>query len=130
MNLRRMFRGWVSLVSIIALLLAGCVKDLIHDDVKLAKTGTHCSGSEGMDDSSIAVLPVPVVAFFVPHFDLHEVKADQYLQRCGDSTTLINRKVTINRTGCIPAGLTRIITLGIWQWCPANISWEADVKTS
>jgi hypothetical protein len=36
--------------------------------------------------------------------------------------------VTVNRIGCIPAGLTRIITLGIWQWCPARVSWEADVK--
>jgi len=122
--------GWVSILSIISLLLAGCVKDLVRDDVKLAKTGAHCSGSEGMDDSSIAVLPIPIVAFFVPHFDLHEIKADHYLRRCGDSTTLINRKVTINRTGCIPAGLTRIITLGIWQWCPASVSWEGDVKTS
>ncbi len=124
------FRSWMSIVSITSLLMTGCVKDLVRDDVISAKTGTHCSGSESADDSSIAVLPVPVVAFFVPHFDLHEIKADQYLRRCGDSTTLINRRVTVNRIGCIPAGLTRIVTLGIWQWCPANVSWEADIKTS
>lgn len=123
-------RRCVSILSIVSLLLAGCVKDLIHDDVKLAQTGTHCSGSEGVDDSSIAILPIPIAAFFVPHFDLHEIKADHYLRQCGDSTKLINREVTINRTGCIPAGLTRIITLGIWQWCPARISWEADVNRS
>lgn len=58
-----------------------------------------------------------------------DIKADGYLKRCGDSTKLINRKVEVNRTACIPAGLTRIITLGIWQWCPASISWEADVKS-
>ena len=75
------------------------------------------------------MLPVPVVAFFVPHANLHQTKADDYLRRCGDPTTLINRKVEVNRTACIPAGLTRIITLGIWQWCPASVSWEADVKT-
>jgi hypothetical protein len=50
------------------------------------KTGAHCSGSEGVDDSSIAVLPVPVVAFVVPHANLHEIKADDYLKRCGDPT--------------------------------------------
>jgi hypothetical protein len=71
----------------------------------------------------------PVVAFVVPHANLHEIKADDYLKRCGDPTKLINRKVEVNRIGCIPAGLTRIITLGVWQWCPAKVSWEADVKT-
>ena len=130
MNRNASFRSWLSIVSIISVLLTGCVKDLVRDNVTSAKTGTHCSGSEGIDDSSIAVLPVPIVAFFVPHFDLHEIKADQYLRRCGDSTTLINRRVTVNRIGCMPAGLTRIVTLGIWQWCPATVSWEADVKTS
>jgi len=112
------------------LVLSGCTKALIHDDVKYAHTGAHCSGSEGIDDSSMAVLPVPLVAFFVPHVNLHDIKADDYLKRCGDPTKLINRHVEVNRTGCIPAGLTRIISLGIWQWCPASISWEADVKSS
>ena len=112
------------------LFLGGCTIALVHDDVKYVRTGTHCSGSEGVDDSSIAVLPVPVVAFVVPHANLHEIRADDYLKRCGDPTKLINRKVGVNCTACIPAGLTRIITLGIWQWCPARVSWEADVKTS
>jgi hypothetical protein len=102
---------------------------LIHDDVKYAKTGAHCSGTEGVDDSSLAVLPIPVVAFFVPHGNLHDIKADDYLKRCGDPTKLINRHVELNRTACIPAALTRIISLGVWQWCPASMSWGADVKT-
>jgi hypothetical protein len=113
-----------------SVLLGGCTTVLVHDDVKYPKTGARCSGSEGVDDSSIAVLPVPVVAFVVPHANLHEIKADDYLKRCGDPTKLINRKVKVNRIGCIPAGLTRIITLGVWQWCPASVSWEADVKPS
>ena len=115
----------------LSLLLAlnGCTKALIHDDVKHAQTGAHCSGSERVDDSSLAVLPIPVVAFFVPHWNLHDIKADEYLKRCGDPTKLINRQVEVNRTACIPAALTRIISLGIWQWCPASVSWEADVKT-
>lgn len=130
MRQRLGFRGCVSIVLAVSLLAAGCTKDLVRDDVRYAQTGAHCSGSEGADDSSIAVLPVPIVAFIVPHFNLHDIKADDYLKRCGDSTKLINRQVTVNRIGCIPAGLTRIITLGIWQWCPARVSWEADVKTS
>ncbi len=121
--------GLTALVLSMSFLLAGCTSTLVRDDVRYAQTGAHCSGSEGVDDSSIALLPVPVVAFVAPHVTLHDIKADDYLKRCGDSTKLINRKVTINRIGCIPSGLTRIITLGIWQWCPASISWEADVKS-
>ncbi|TKB69657.1 MAG: hypothetical protein E8D52_05310 [Nitrospira sp.] len=124
------FHGVLALVASASLLLAGCTTALVHDDVKYPQTGAHCSGSQGADDSSIAVLPVPVVAFVVPHVDLHDIKADEYLKRCGDPTRLINRKVEVNRTACIPAGLTRIITLGIWQWCPASVSWAADVKAS
>ncbi len=126
---QQVLRGYVSVLLCASLLLAGCVKDLVKDDVKYPHTGAHCSGSEGTDDSSIAVLPVPLVAFVVPHVNLHDIKADDYLRRCGDSTKLINRQVTVNRVGCIPAGLTRIVTLGIWQWCPARVSWEADVKS-
>ncbi len=124
------FHGCLTILASATLVLGGCTTALVHDDVKYPKTEAHCSGSQGVDDSSIAVLPVPVVAFVVPHANLHDIKADDYLKRCGDPTSLINRKVVVNRTACIPAGLTRIITLGIWQWCPASISWEADVKTS
>lgn len=123
-------RGWVAILASTSLLFGGCTTALVHDDITYPRTGAHCSGSHGVDDSSIAVLPVPVVAFVVPHVNLHEIKADDYLKRCGDPTKLINRNVTVNRIACIPAGLTRIITLGVWQWCPASVSWEADVKSS
>lgn len=122
-------RGLVALISSTFLLLAGCSSVLVRDDVKHPQTGAHCSGSEGADNSSIAVLPIPVVAFIVPHANLHDIKADDYLKRCGDPTKLINRKVEVSHVACIPAGLTRIITLGIWQWCPASVSWQADVKS-
>lgn len=122
-------RGFITLISSALLLLSGCTSSLVRDDVKYPKTEAHCSGSEGADDSSIAVLPVPIVAFVVPQVNLHDIKADQYLKRCGDPTKLLNRKVEVSRVACIPAGLTRIITLGIWQWCPASVSWEADVKS-
>jgi hypothetical protein len=110
------------------LLLSGCTSTLVRDDVKrTAGLDGHCSGSEWVDDSSLAVLPVPVVAFFVPHFDLHKVASEPYLSRCGASTRVVNREVSVNTTACIPTGLTRIITLGVWQWCPAHVSWSADV---
>lgn len=80
-----------------------------------------------MDNSSLAMLPVPVVAFFVPHFDLHKVVSEPYLNRCGASTRVVNREVSVNTTACIPTGLTRIITLGVWQWCPARVAWSADL---
>jgi uncharacterized protein YceK len=112
----------------IALLLSGCTSTLVRDDVKrTAGLDGHCAGSEWVDDSSLAVLPVPVVAFFVPHFDLHKVSSEPYLSRCGASTSVVNRNVLVNKTACIPAGLTRIITLGVWQWCPAHVTWSADV---
>lgn len=112
----------------IILILSGCASTLVRDDVKrTAGLGGHCAGSEWADDSSLAVLPVPLVAFFVPHFDLHKISSDPYLNRCGDSTRVVNRDVSVNKIACIPAGLTRIITLGVWQWCPAHVAWSADV---
>ncbi|MBS0156223.1 MAG: hypothetical protein JSS38_16645, partial [Nitrospira sp.] len=67
--------GWVSGLASASLLLAGCTTALVRDDVRYPKTEAHCSGSQGVDDSSIAVLPVPVVAFVVPHASLHDIKA-------------------------------------------------------
>ncbi|MGE0642827.1 MAG: hypothetical protein AB7P24_04060 [Nitrospira sp.] len=110
------------------LLLTGCTSTLVRDEVKrTAGLEGHCAGSEWVDDSSIAVLPVPVVAFVTPHVDLRDVSSEPYLNRCGASTRVINREVSVNRLACMPAGLTRIITLGVWQWCPARVTWSADV---
>ncbi len=85
-------------------LLSGCTSTLVRDDVKrTAGIGGHCSGSEWADDSSIAVLPVPVVAFVTPHIDLHHVSSEPYLNRCGPSTRVVNREVGVNRLACRPA---------------------------
>lgn len=123
------FRSKLATSSLAAtLLLSGCTSTLVHDDVKrTAGLEGRCSGSEWVDDSSIAVLPVPVVAVITPHFDLHKVSSEPYLNRCGASTHVVNRDVSVNRLACIPAGLTRIMTLGVWQWCPARVTWSADV---
>lgn len=120
----------LSLLTLSAILvLSGCSQSLVKDDTRYDSGGTaHCSGSEWTDDSTLAVLPIPIVAFFMPHTDLNDIKADDYLKRCGDSAKLVNRDVDIGHGACIPAALTRVLTLGIWQWCPAHISWEADVR--
>ena len=123
------FRSKLAASSLAAtLLLSGCTSTLVHDNVKRTSgLDGHCTGSEWVDDSSIAVLPVPIVAFVTPHFDLHKVSSEPYLNRCGASTRVVNREVSVNRFACMPAGLTRIITLGVWQWCPAHVTWSADV---
>lgn len=124
----QIFSSTQAIMLSIVLLVSGCTSTLVRDDVKrTAGLEGHCSGSEWMDDSSLAVLPVPVAAFFVPHFDLHKVTSEPYLNRCGPSTRVVNRDVSVNTTVCIPAGLTRIITLGVWQWCPVRVTWSADV---
>jgi hypothetical protein len=49
------------------LLLSGCTSTLVRDDVKRTSgLDGHCTGSKWVDDSSIAVLPVPIVAFITP----------------------------------------------------------------
>ena len=74
----------VLILSIVFFLRSGCTSTLVRDDVKrMAGLDGHCTGSEWVDDSSLAVLPVPVVAFFVPHLDLHKVSSEAYLNRCG-----------------------------------------------
>jgi hypothetical protein len=112
------------------LVLSGCTQILVKEDTRHASAGAApCSGAEWTDDSSLSVLPIPVVALVMPHADLNKIKADDYLKRCGDTTKLINREVEAGYGACIPAALTRVITLGIWQWCPARVSWKADVQT-
>jgi hypothetical protein len=114
---------------VLVVILPGCSHSLVKDDTYHDNDETaHCSGSEWADDSTLAVLPIPVVAFLMPHTDLNEIKADDYLKRCGDTTKLINREVNVGRAACVPTVLTRVLTLGIWQWCPAHVSWKADVK--
>jgi len=123
----RNYLGWVIILAA-AMALSACSSTLIEDAKKPVPQNTaHCEGSETVDDSSVAVLPVPVVAFFVPHADTNEIRAEDYVKRCGDRKKLENRKVQVSKAACVPAALTRILTLGVYQWCPATVSWEADV---
>lgn len=123
-------RPKLTLLTFFAMLvLSACTHVLVKDDTLNDSIDTvHCSGSEWVDDSTLAILPIPVVALLMPHTDLNDIKADDYLKRCGDPTKLINRKVEVGHSACVPTVLTRILTLGIWQWCPAHVSWDADVR--
>lgn len=117
------------LLLAVCLLFSSCSHDLVKDNTHYDDSDTtECSGSEWTDDSTLAVLPIPVVALFMPHTDLNAIQADNYLKRCGDSTKLVNREVNVSHAMCVPAVLTRILTLGIWQWCPAHVTWEAEVR--
>jgi len=68
---------------VLVFLLNGCTT-LVRDDVRQPiANAEHCSGAEWADNSSLAVLPIPVVAFLVPHVDIHDIKGDDHLKRCG-----------------------------------------------
>jgi hypothetical protein len=113
-----------------ALLLGGCTTALVKDDTRQSTVGTaHCAGSEWADDSSIAAVPYPFVAIFTPRIYMHDIKADDYLRHCGDRSELVNRKVEVSRTACIPAALSWVFTMGVWQWCPINVFWQTDVRS-
>jgi uncharacterized protein YceK len=72
----------LSLLTLEAILaLSGCSQVLVKDDTRSDNAGTeHCSGAEWTDVSTMAVLPIPVVALFMPHADLNDIKADDYLK--------------------------------------------------
>ena len=123
------FRFVIGLVTFA--MLPGCAYSLVHDNPSAPpNVVAHCEGSENIDDSSIAVVPIPGVAFISPHTELREIEPDNYLIRCGRPTQLVNRDVTLDKSSCVPASVTEILTLGIFQWCPATISYSADVTSS
>ena len=109
----------------------GCTpRKLVHDELVRPSVipEAHCRGAEWTNETSIAAVPIPFVAFFSPQIDLSRVEAEDYLERCGDSRHLINRDVSVDRSACgVPATLTRILTTGIYQWCPSHVDWSADV---
>ena len=118
-----------------ALFLSGCtaltrqvlVDERARPTPPNATTVSHCSGSEWQDNSMMAVVPIPIIGLGMPTQEINEIKADDVLSKCGPPDRLVNRRVEIDRTACVPTVLTRVISFGVWQWCPANVSWDADV---
>ncbi len=111
-----------------AVLLSGCSTVMVQDPIQpVPMNSAYCEGTQWSDDSSVSMVPVPFLAFFFPHTDQYVLKPDEYLQQCAPSIQLVNREVIVDRNACIPAGLTRVISLGVWQWCPAYVVWVADI---
>ena len=111
-----------------AVLLSGCSTVMVQDPIQpVPMNSAYCEGTEWSDDSSVSMVPVPILAFLFPHTDQYVIKPEAYLQQCAPSTQLVNREVIVDHNACIPAGLTRLITLGVWQWCPAYVVWVADI---
>jgi len=118
-----------------ALVLSGCTalttQRLVDERARPvppnSRTGSHCSGSEWTDNSMMAVVPIPIIGLGMPTQEINEITVDDVLAKCGPPDRLINRRVDVDRTACVPTVLTRVISLGVWQWCPANVSWQADV---
>src|SRR5689334_1024869 len=121
--------------ALAALVVSGCTalttQRLVDERGRAApansRTVSHCSGSEWTDNSMMAVVPIPIIGLGMPTQEINEVKADDVLAKCGPPDQLINRRVDVDRTACVPTVLTRVISLGVWQWCPADVSWSADV---
>jgi hypothetical protein len=117
------------------LMLSGCTaltrQVLVDEKGQMAPAGTrtvsHCAGSEWQDNSTMAVVPIPIIGFGMPTQEINEIKSDDVLAKCGPLNRLANRRVEVDRTACVPTVLTRVISFGVWQWCPANVSYEADV---
>jgi len=118
-----------------ALLVSGCTalttQRLVDERGRTAppngRAVSHCSGSEWQDDSMMAIVPIPIIGFGMPTQEISEINADNVLAKCGPPDRLINRRVDVDRIACVPTVLTRVISFGVWQWCPAKLSWEADV---
>src|SRR5438552_3985693 len=134
MKMRRFGNG-VQLAAAMVLFLGGCtaltrhvlVGERAHPTPPNATKVGHCSGSEWQDNSMMAVVPIPIIGLGMPTQEINEIKADDVLSKCGPPDRLVNRRVEVDRTACIPTVLTRVISFGVWQWCPANVSWDADV---
>jgi len=122
----------VRLAAVTALFLSGCTaltRQVLVDETGRPRPAgvTHCSGSEWEDNSMMAVIPLPIIGLGMPTQEINEIKSDDVLSRCGPPNRLINRHVEVDRSWCIPTVLTRVFSLGVWHWCPADVSWEADV---
>ena len=55
----------------------------------------------------MAIVPIPIIGLGMPTQEINEIKADDVLSKCGPPERLVNRRVEVDRTACIPTVLTR-----------------------
>lgn len=125
----RRARGWfAAALALLWVVTSGC--SALVSDAKVTPPpaqARHCQGSEMNTSTHIAMLPVPLVAFFVPRITANAPDSAKYLAKCGGQQQ-VNREVTVNYGPCVPTiFLTTLITLGIAGVCPTVVSYQADV---
>jgi hypothetical protein len=124
---RGLSRSVAVLLTAVALLEAGCATTMRDPRVSAPAQARHCDDSEVVTTTHMAVLPIPVVAFFMPRVTLNAPDSSAFLAKCGGKQQ-VNRTVQANYAACVPTVfLTTIITLGIVGACPKLVSWHADV---
>ncbi len=115
-------------LAALVLLQTGCAT-LVQDSPRVTppSQAKHCDGSETITSTSMAVLPIPLVAFFTPHVTLNSPDSSAILAKCGGKQQ-VNRNVRQNFAICVPVYfLTYMVTLGIAGVCPRVVSYESDV---
>lgn len=121
---KKWFVGPLAILLVVQMGCATLVEDAL---VATPPQAWHCEGSESVTSTHTAVLPIPVVAFFVPRVTSGAPDSSELLANC-DGTELVNRKVTRNYAVCAPViFLSTIISLGIVGVCPFRVHYEADV---
>src|SRR5262245_30266254 len=99
----------IVLAAAASLALGGCAaitrQELVNQGPQLRSPGatvaTHCSGSDWMDNSMIAVFPLPIFAFASPTQEINEITSHDVLQRCGPSDRVTNARVEVDRAWCV-----------------------------
>ena len=124
---RERTKGIAGPLFALIVLQTGCSTMLQDARVSPPAQARHCEGSESITSTKMAVLPVPLVAFFTPRVSFNSPDSGAILNKCGGKQQ-VNRDVQANYAMCAPTiFLTTIMTLGIAGVCPTFVSYKADV---
>jgi hypothetical protein len=70
-------------LAALMLLQTGCATWVQDARVTPPPQAKHCEGSEFATSTSMATLPIPLVAFFTPHVTLNAPDSSAFLAKCG-----------------------------------------------
>jgi hypothetical protein len=117
----------LAVAMIVVLTQAACATKVHDVHMATPNQARQCADSEMVTSTHMAVLPIPVVAFFMPRVTFNSVDSSDVLAHCGGKQQ-VNRQVKANYAACVPTiFLTTIVTLGIVGLCPTYVSYNADV---